>query len=195
MPKTYKDIPLNVYPDFPKKGVLFLDVFPLLNKGILDNLSDDLGITEPLLMFPEARSFCFFGALKKKDNYIIPLRKFGKLPGPLQEVSYQKEYGSDTLHFSKDHIRDAVACLGQAGVLKKYEKDRVIPICLVDDVLATGGTASSVVEVLNSFKLDDCPYTFKVVKAAFLIEIPFLKGRQLLENEYGVEVSSLIESE
>lgn len=194
MLQTYKNIPLNVYPDFPKKGVLFLDIFPLLNKGILKNIGEDLQITQPLLMFPEARSLCFFGSLKKDDNYIVPLRKGGKLPGPLQAVTYQKEYGPDTLYFSKDHMRDAVAFLDNAGVLKKYEKDRVIPVCVMDDILATGGTASAIVEGLKTFRLEDCPYTFKVVKAAFVIEIPFLKGRDVLERE-GVEVNSLIESD
>jgi len=195
MKSFYKDIPLSVYKDFPKEGVAFLDVFPLLNKGIMDNLSDDLGISSTIILLPEARSFCMFHALKKEDNYIIPLRKSGKLPGTLSEVSYHKEYGSDTLYFSIDHFKDAMKTLSDTGALEQFSKDKVIPVAIVDDVLATGGTASSIVEAINSFRLEGCPYSFHVDHAAFLIEIPFLKGRQMLENDYGVRVTSLIESE
>lgn len=195
MKSFYKDIPLPVYQDFPKEGVAFLDVFPLLNKGIMDNLSEDLGVSSTIILLPEARSFCMFHALKKDDNYIIPLRKIGKLPGNLFEVSYHKEYGSDTLHFCIDHFKDALKTLSDAGALEQFSKDKVIPVAIVDDVLATGGTASSIVDAINSFRLEGCPYSFHVDHAAFLIEIPFLKGRQMLENDYGVRVTSLIESD
>jgi len=195
MNQLYKDIPLHVYNDFPKEGVAFLDVFPLLNKGIMDNLSRDLEISSTIILLPEARSFCMFHSLKKTDNYIIPLRKHGKLPGELFEVSYHKEYGSDTLHFCIDHFKDALETLSVSGALEKFSGDKVIPVAIVDDVLATGGTASSIVEAINSFRLEGCPYSFRVDHAAFLIEIPFLKGREMLEKEYGVKVTSLIESE
>lgn len=195
MNQFYKDIPLHVYQDFPKEGVGFLDVFPLLNRGVMDNLGRDLEISSTIILLPEARSFCMFHALKKKDNYVIPLRKSGKLPGELFDVSYRKEYGTDTLHFCIDHFKDAIEMLSESGALDKFSEDKVIPVAIVDDVLATGGTASAMVEAINSFRLDGCPYSFHVDHAAFLIEIPFLKGREMLEKNYGVRVNSLIESE
>lgn len=195
MDHFYKNIPLKIYQDFPIGGVGFIDIFPLLNQGILDTVGKDLGISSPVIFLPEARAFCLFHALKKSDNYLIPLRKKGKLPGPLQEVSYVKEYGADHLYFSKDHLLDSIEFLGKAGALDKYNDDKVIPVAIVDDVLATGGTAYSLAEAINNISIDGCPYRFHVEKTAFLIEIPFLKGRQLLMDRCGVEVSSLIESD
>lgn len=151
-------------PDFPKPGILFRDITPLVK----DPLS--LRLTVHHLLHPflgqeitavagmEARGF-IFGSLVAWELGVgfVPLRKPGKLPYDVQTVSYDLEYGSATLEV---HI-DAIG----AG-------DRVL---LIDDLLATGGTAKASCELIESLGAE-------VVACGFVVELDELKGREKLQR-------------
>lgn len=158
-------------PDFPKPGILFKDITPLLqNKAALEFVIKamaehfrSLGIQKVCGI--ESRGFIFGVPLALELGVgFIPIRKEGKLPHTTMAQEYSLEYGTDKVEI---HI-DAVA----AG-----EK-----VLLVDDLLATGGTAKASVDLLE--KIDA-----NVVGVCFLIELGFLNGRDLLS---GPEVFSLI---
>jgi adenine phosphoribosyltransferase len=151
-------------PDFPKKGIIFKDIMPLLsNYNAFSEMVDffskrykDKGITKVLGI--EARGFILAAplALKIKAG-IVPVRKKGKLPYKTISVTYDLEYGKDTLEIHEDAI-------------KKGEK-----VLIIDDVLATGGTAKAVCELVE--KLGG-----EVSEVAMLIELDFLKGREKLKD-------------
>lgn len=158
-------------PDFPKPGILFYDITTLLkDKTGLRHTID--GLKEPwaeagidLILGIEARGFIFAPALAYALNAgFIPVRKPKKLPGPRATVTYDLEYGTDTLEIHQDAIRPG---------------DKVL---IVDDLLATGGTAraaANLVEQLGGV----------VSGIAVAIELTFLKGREKLT---GYEVVSLL---
>jgi len=158
-------------PDFPEKGVVFKDITPLLAspegfRSAIDYLASKYelaGVTK--VLGAEARGFIFGGALAYRLGAgFIPARKPGKLPWDTAVHEYQLEYGSDSLEV---HI-DALA-----------PDDRVL---IVDDVLATGGTAAAKASLVASMGAE-------VAGFAFLIELDFLNGRSKL----GVnEIVSLI---
>ncbi len=158
--------------DFPKEGIVFKDITPLLGDKdafakaasellalVADNKIDKVvGI--------EARGFLFGTLLAEKLNAgFVPVRKPNKLPYDTIKESYALEYGTDTLEMHKDAIS---------------EGDKVL---LHDDVLATGGTAAAVINLIEEAG-------GKVVQCNFLGEIPFLEGRKKL---MGQEVTSLFQ--
>lgn len=158
-------------PDFPKPGILFKDITPLVKDPAALRLAIHL-LLQPFLgreitavAGMESRGF-IFGSLVAWELGIpfIPLRKPGKLPYDVQSVSYDLEYGSAQLEV---HI-DAVD-----------ETDRVL---LIDDLLATGGTAKASCELIEKLGA-------KVEACAFVVELDFLSGRDRLQ---GYEVHSLI---
>ena len=161
-------------PDFPKPGILFYDITTLLKDKtgfatLIDALSENyLEQDVDLVLGIEARGFIFGPAVAYRLNAgFVPIRKPRKLPAETAQVTYQLEYGSDTLEIHKDAIAP-----GQ----------RVI---ILDDLLATGGTAAACVQLVKSLK-------GQVVGLAFAVELTFLNGRQKLEN---CDVFSLLQYE
>ena len=152
-------------PDFPKAGILFYDVTTLLRdpdgfRITIDSLSDpykDRGIN--LVVGIESRGFILGAAVADRIGAgFIPVRKVGKLPSKTVKVSYDLEYGSDSLEMHHDAI--------DAG-------QRVL---IVDDLLATGGTARATVDLVKQVG-------GKLEGVAFLIELVGLGGRAKLKGE------------
>ena len=158
-------------PDFPKPGIIFKDITPLvkdpaaLRLAVHQLLHPFLGRDITAIAGMEARGF-IFGSLVAWELGIpfIPLRKPCKLPYDVQSVSYDLEYGSAELQV---HI-DAV--------------DHTDKVLLIDDLLATGGTAKASCELIEKLGA-------KIVACAFVVELDFLAGRELLQ---GYEVHSLL---
>jgi adenine phosphoribosyltransferase len=150
---------VRTVPDFPKPGILFYDITTLLKdpKGfaqLIDALAQyyiDKGID--LVLGIEARGFIFGPALAYRLNAgFVPVRKPRKLPGPTARVTYDLEYGSDTLEVHVDAIEP-----GQRVVL-------------VDDLLATGGTMEATIKLVQQLGGE-------IAGLGFAIELDFLKGR------------------
>ncbi len=149
-------------PDFPKPGILFYDITTLLKDAQgLRTLIDELGAGYAgrgidKVVGIEARGFIFAPAVAYALNSgFVPVRKPKKLPAAVERVEYQLEYGTDALEIHRDAIR------------------RGEHVLIVDDVLATGGTAAAVTKLVE--KLGG-----KVVGLGFVIELDFLKGREKL---------------
>jgi adenine phosphoribosyltransferase len=149
-------------PDFPVPGILFYDITTLLKdkRGfatLIDALSEHYIDQEiDLVLGMEARGFIFGPAVAYRLNAgFVPIRKPKKLPAATASISYDLEYGKNTLEIHRDAISP-----GQ----------RVI---IVDDLLATGGTAQATVSLAESLGA-------KVVGCGFVVELDFLKGRQRL---------------
>ena len=158
-------------PDFPRKGILFYDITTLLKDKLgfatlIDALSERyLQKDVELVLGMEARGFIFGPAVAYRLNAgFVPVRKPGKLPAATQRLEYQLEYGSSVLEIHKDAIKK-----GQ----------RVI---IVDDLLATGGTAAATVSLAKMLGADVCGL-------GFVVELDFLKGREKLK---GCDVFSLL---
>ena len=158
-------------PDFPKKGILFYDITTLLKDRLgfarlIDALSEHyLNSGVDLVLGIEARGFIFGPALAYRLNAgFVPIRKPKKLPAETVKWTYDLEYGTDTLEIHKDAIRP-----GQ----------RVI---IVDDLLATGGTANACLQLAKSLGAN-------VAGLGFVVELDFLDGRKRLD---GTEVFSLL---
>lgn len=158
-------------PDFPKKGILFYDITTLLKDKtgfatLIDALSENyLERKIDLVLGIEARGFIFGPALAYRLNAgFVPVRKPKKLPAETAKWTYDLEYGTDTLEIHKDAVQP-----GQ----------RVI---IVDDLLATGGTANACASLANSLGAD-------IIGLGFVVELDFLKGRDKLK---GHEVFSLL---
>jgi len=158
-------------PDFPKPGILFKDSTPVLRDpdlfrrtiDLLSVSSDDLGIDKVVAI--ESRGFILGGALAVRLGAgFVPVRKPGKLPWKARSASYALEYGTDTLEMHEDAVGPA---------------DRVL---VVDDVIATGGTARATGELVEALGA-------RVAAYLFLVELGFLGGREKLA---GCEVRSLI---
>ncbi len=156
---------------FPKAGINFKDITPLLQDGAalkytVDQMASALeNQTYDVIVGPEARGFIFGTALAyAQEKPFVPIRKPGKLPYKTESYSYDLEYGTDTLQIHADAIKPG---------------DKVV---LVDDLLATGGTISAATKLIE--KLGG-----EVVKVVFLIELSFLNGRAKLAD---YEVESLI---
>ena len=159
-------------PDFPKKGILFKDITPLLRDPnsfgrVVDEIVRKFSKKHiDLVACIEARGFIVGGAIAYKLGAgFVPIRKKGKLPYRTKRVTYSLEYGQDTLEIHEDAIHPGEQVL------------------IVDDLLATGGTASAVLDLVTSLG-------GTVVGIVFLIELSSLKGRERLK---GHNVSSLIE--
>ncbi|MDP3487182.1 MAG: adenine phosphoribosyltransferase [Bacillota bacterium] len=162
---------IRALPDFPKPGILFRDITTLLKDGPAFKQSiDDLALMCADLEFdvivaPEARGFIMGTPLAYAlGKGFVPVRKSGKLPGPTRRASYTLEYGEDHLEIHEDAIEPG---------------SRVL---VVDDLLATGGTIRSAVDLVEGLG-------GKVVGVVFLIELLELNGRDVLK---GYPVYSLI---
>lgn len=159
-------------PDFPKKGIIFKDITPLLKNTealqfAVDEMTDLLGPARPdQIVGIESRGFIFspIVAYKLKAGF-VPIRKPGKLPSQTIKTSYQLEYGENELEIHQDAIFEGVR------------------VAVVDDLLATGGTSEAAIQLVERLG-------GKVVAVAFLVELAFLKGRKKLA---GYNVFSLIQ--
>jgi adenine phosphoribosyltransferase len=158
-------------PDFPKEGILFKDITPLLGDAKALSTAADLladpyknhGVTQVVGM--ESRGFIFAVPVAERLGAgFVPVRKPGKLPAQTLSEEYALEYGTDRLEMHTD------ALSGDDNVL------------VVDDLLATGGTAQATVRLVQATGA-------KVVGVAFVIELEFLPGRSKLQ---GLDVTSLI---
>ena len=159
-------------PDFPKAGILFYDITTLLKDkhgfcGVIDGLKKQYaGVGVDIVLGIEARGFIFAPALAYALGAgFVPVRKPKKLPGEIARVTYDLEYGSDTLEVHKDAITPG---------------SRVL---IVDDLLATGGTARATTQLVESLG-------GTVAGVAFVVELTFLGGRDKLN---GYEVFSLLQ--
>lgn len=172
---------LKYYKDFPKEGIVFVDIIPFLqNKSIFKQLTAKVAeaCTTPNIIAPEARGFLFAAPLLTEAEHIeniVPVRKSGKLPfaeGDLKEVLIEKEYGCDKLYYRASDI----AAGKPSG--DKFE------VTILDDVLATGGTAEGLAESLESLKVvvDGKEYGVKVKEFVFIVEIEELGGKARLEK-------------
>lgn len=172
---------LKFYKDFPKEGIVFVDIIPWLqDKKIFNQIIDEIGarLSAPNIAAPEARGFLFSAPLmvaKQEVQTIIPIRKSGKLPyneGDLCDVEIEKEYGSDHLFYRLSDIAAA-----------KAEGDE-IHISIIDDLLATGGTAEGVAKSMMAQKIVKDGKEYKVVidEFIFLVELDFLNGAERLEK-------------
>lgn len=151
-------------PDFPKPGVRFYDVTTLLRvpdalRRVIDLFADEFSSKRvDLVVGMESRGFIFAPPVAYRLGAgFIPVRKPGKLPCKTRLVSYDLEYGKDALEIHEDAIRP-----GQR-------------VLILDDVIATGGTAAATVKMAREMGAD-------VVGAAFLIELTFLLGREKLPD-------------
>lgn len=158
-------------PDFPEPGIIFRDVTSVLQdpdglqlsiQGILKSLE---GIDFDVVVGPESRGFIFgMPVAYELKKAFIPVRKKGKLPCETIEMSYDLEYGSETVEMHKDSIKP-----GQKVVI-------------IDDLIATGGTIEAIIKMIESLGGE-------VVHICFLMELAGLEGRKRLE---GYSVSSVI---
>jgi len=151
-------------PDFPKPGILFKDITTLLKDGKALKASVDVLARQfakkgvRYVVGIESRGFIFGTALAYKLGVgFIPVRKKGKLPSKTRAVSYELEYGTDTLEIHAD-------------ALKKGDK-----VLIIDDLLATGGTVAAVVKLVSGAGA-------KIAGVGFIIELSFLNGRDRLKG-------------
>lgn len=151
-------------PDFPKPGILFKDITPVLAnpdlfKGAVDLFAEGLaGRNVTRIAAVDARGFMFGGALCERLGLgFVPIRKKGKLPYTVHEESYDLEYGSATLSLHIDAFETGEN------------------VALVDDLLATGGTAAASCKLIEKAGGN-------VAAVLFLIELAFLEGRKKLEG-------------
>ena len=149
-------------PDFPKPGIMFKDITPLLADATALSMAVEF-LTQPyrtthidFVVGAESRGFIFgMTVARNLSAGFVPIRKAGKLPRKTKRVQYDLEYGADALELHEDSIAPG---------------SRVL---LVDDLLATGGTMRACLDLVESLDA-------KIVGVAFLIELGFLKGRQKL---------------
>lgn len=151
-------------PDFPKEGIIFKDITPVLSDPALFKMTIDIfcdqlkgtGVTKVAAI--DARGFLFAGAICDRLNIgLVPIRKKGKLPYKTYEESYDLEYGSNTIAIHQD-------------AFAKGDK-----VAIVDDLLATGGTAAASVSLVEKAG-------GVVIKVLFLVELAFLNGRKKLDG-------------
>ena len=158
-------------PDWPKPGILFYDITTLLKQGNCFTRAID-ALTEPykgkkidVVLGMEARGFIFAPTVAYALGAgFVPVRKPGKLPAEKLQVNYELEYGTDSLEIHKDAVMP-----GQRALI-------------VDDLIATGGTAKAVAEMTESIGA-------KVVGLAFMVELTFLNGRKKIN---GYDIHSLL---
>lgn len=171
----FLDGKLRDVPDFPKPGIIFKDITPLLNDPQALQITLDLlvqpyigeGVDHVVAM--EARGFIFGAAMAARLNAgFVAVRKPGKLPAATDSVRYALEYGESELHMHHGSIQPGAKVL------------------IVDDLLATGGTAAATAELVH--KQDG-----QVMGFAFVVELDFLEGRKKLEAASpGAGIYSLI---
>lgn len=164
---------IRTLPDYPKAGIMFRDVTTLMGNALaLEQAIDEM--TEPwrengidLVVGIEARGFVFGAAmaLGLKAGF-VPLRKPGKLPFKTYSQTYALEYGHDALHMHVDAVQKGARVL------------------IVDDLIATGGTAMAALKLLKDVQAD-------IIGASFLVDLPDLGGTALLKAE-NVQVEALL---
>ena len=161
--------------DYPKKGIKFRDITSLLQNS--KHFSEVINrMTIPwkekkidAILSIESRGFIMAGAIAYNLNTaFIPLRQPDKLPGETFKVMYTLEYGSTEMHIHKDALNDHTNVL------------------IIDDLLATGGTALAAIELVNKFKYK------KIIGAGFIINLPELGGEKKLKDK-GIITHSLME--
>lgn len=169
--KTDLERYIRSIPDWPQKGVLFRDITPLLADAealaaAVDALSSDFADAGvEYVAAVEARGFIFGAAVATKlDAGFVPIRKTGKLPYETKSVTYELEYGTDTLEVHSDAIRSGAKVL------------------MVDDLLATGGTMAAACKLIEEIG-------GRVIAITCLIELSDLAGRKKLR---GYEIHSVI---
>lgn len=152
-------------PDFPKEGIIFKDITPLLadpialQESISQLAKRFAGCQATKILGAEARGFIFGAALAcEMEMGFVPVRKPGKLPYKTLEATYDLEYGTDTLCIHKDAISEGETVL------------------IVDDVLATGGTINGILQLVNQIGA-------QVEGIGFLMELTFLEGRRKLGKQ------------
>lgn len=160
---NFKDYIANVN-DFPKEGILFRDITPLMQDGkAFKQASNEIiefakKVNANIIVGPESRGFIFGCPVAYElEIGFVPVRKPNKLPRETISYSYELEYGQNELHIHKDAI-------------KKGDK-----VLIVDDLLATGGTVEATIKLIEKSGGE-------VVGCAFLIELLDLKGREKLKN-------------
>lgn len=163
-------------PDYPKPGIIFRDITTLLGdarafrRAVDELVQPYAGLKVDKIAGMEARGFILGGAVAHQLSAgFVPIRKKGKLPHETVRIAYSLEYGVDEMEIHMDAV-------------KPGEK-----VILVDDLIATGGTAVGAVQLLRQIGAD-------VVSACFVIDLPELGGRRKLEA-LGVEVRTLVEFE
>ena len=167
---------IRTIPHFPKQGIMFRDITTLLKdaqgfrKVIDEFVQRYTGVPIDVVVGLEARGFILGGALAHQlGKGFVPIRKKGKLPAEVEQHEYELEYGKDTIEIHKDAI-------------KKGDK-----VLIVDDLLATGGTALAAAALIE--KLGG-----SIVEMAFVIDLPEVGGRKKLE-EKGFKFFTLVEFE
>lgn len=174
MEAAIRELVRNI-PDFPEPGIQFKDITPVLShpeslKKIVEWFALTVEAAGPcdLVAGIESRGFIIGSALAiRLGTGFIPVRKPGKLPFSTHKIDYELEYGTDSLEIHTDAVEQ-----GQRVVL-------------VDDLLATGGTATAAAELIQK-----CGG--QITCAAFLIELDFLNGRRHLESRAGKQIFSLL---
>ena len=158
---------IRVVENFPKDGINFMDITTLLNDGkifnaLIEHLFDRYkNMDIDYIAGIDSRGFIFGAPLAVKLGIgFVPVRKVGKLPSETYQVSYDLEYGKDTLEIHKDAFHN-----------KKDAK-----IILIDDLLATGGTAEACIKLINMTGA-------KVVESIFLINLKFLNGEKRVNSK------------
>lgn len=158
------DAAIRDVPDFPKPGILFKDITPVLGdpdlfKASLDLLAGTAGDQKiDKVVGIDARGFIFAaGVAQNLGAGFVPVRKEGKLPWTTRSMAYTLEYGESVVEIHEDAV-------------KPGEK-----ILLVDDLLATGGTAAAAIKLLKALDAD-------IVSVSFLIELADLEGREALQH-------------
>ena len=161
--------------DYPVKGIQFRDITTLLQdaghfRQVINEMTDPWRDSKiDAILSIESRGFIMAGAIAYKlDTAFIPLRKPDKLPGETYKVSYTLEYGSTEMHIHKDALNDHTNLL------------------IIDDLLATGGTALAAIDLINKFE------NKKIIGAGFIINLPDLKGEKKLSSK-GITIHSLME--
>ena len=165
---------IRTIPDYPRPGVMFRDITTLLgNPRAFRRTVDELvhpwaGSKIDKVAGIEARGFIIGGAVAHQLSAgFVPIRKRGKLPHETVRIAYSLEYGLDEMEMHRDAIKP-----GEKTIL-------------VDDLIATGGTAEAAVKLMKELGAD-------VLAAVFVIDLPDLGGRQRIEN-LGVPVRTLVE--
>lgn len=155
---------IRTVPHFPKEGIMFRDITPLLNdneafRHSIQKFKDyyqDKNID--VIVGPESRGFIFGAVLAHELGVgFVPIRKPGKLPAEKESQEYELEYGTDKIEIHKDSI-------------KKGQR-----VLVVDDLLATGGTCEAAAKLIERIGGE-------IAGFAFLIELSFLKGREKLKD-------------
>ncbi|AAW42757.1 hypothetical protein CNBD1330 [Cryptococcus deneoformans B-3501A] len=167
---------LGVHPDFPKKGITFLDIFPILRDPIafetlithfVSHIFNTHKVKPDVIVGLDARGFLLGPVIAMRlGAAFVPVRKAGKLPGSVEVVTYEKEYGVDQFEMQSDAVTP-----GQKFII-------------IDDLIATGGSAAAAGELVKKSGGETLEYLF-------IVGLPFLKGHEKLD----APVYSMIEAE